>query len=270
MKIELDGVPETMLWPLWNRAFEAQRADRLIDDPWAIDLVSRIDYDFKRSFGRPNRGHGVRSRVCDDLITRFLEREGNQGCVISLGEGLESQYWRLGEPDVTWLSIDVKEAHAVRSRLMPEAPRVSRLSFSALDFEWLDQIPKGRPCFVSALGLLMYLTEQQVVSLLTQIASRLPESEVFFDAIPEIMSKKTLNGFRVTEHYKAPRMPWGISTDALPGFLASIPNLEPILVQTYAEPFPHAMRPYNWLSKIGPIRRKLAPSLAHAATASVD
>ena len=33
--VELDGVPETMLWPLWNRGVEHGRDDRLIDDPLA-------------------------------------------------------------------------------------------------------------------------------------------------------------------------------------------------------------------------------------------
>lgn len=97
-RIDLTGVPETMLWPLWNRAMETRRDDRLIDDPWSARLVEAIDYDFAGRFGKPNRGHGVRSRVGDDLVGDFLERHGDRACVVALGEGLETQYWRLGEP----------------------------------------------------------------------------------------------------------------------------------------------------------------------------
>ncbi|MEM1069122.1 MAG: class I SAM-dependent methyltransferase, partial [Planctomycetota bacterium] len=32
-EVELSGVPETMLWTLHNRATEAMRKDRILDDP---------------------------------------------------------------------------------------------------------------------------------------------------------------------------------------------------------------------------------------------
>ena len=76
-RVDLEGVPETMLWPLWHRSYEAQRSDRLIDDPLSIKLVNQIDYDFRASFGRHNRGHGIRARYCDDLIRDFLRRYGD-------------------------------------------------------------------------------------------------------------------------------------------------------------------------------------------------
>ena len=63
--VHLSGVPETLLWPLWNRAAETRRPDRLIVDPMAADLVDRIDYDFAAHFGRPNAFHGIRARMGD-------------------------------------------------------------------------------------------------------------------------------------------------------------------------------------------------------------
>ncbi len=36
-----------MLSTLYVRAQESRRADALVRDPWAEDLVARIDYDFK-------------------------------------------------------------------------------------------------------------------------------------------------------------------------------------------------------------------------------
>ena len=40
-KVDLSGVPETMLWPLWNRGMEARRSDRVLDDPMSVDLLDR-------------------------------------------------------------------------------------------------------------------------------------------------------------------------------------------------------------------------------------
>ncbi|MEM7661479.1 MAG: class I SAM-dependent methyltransferase [Pseudomonadota bacterium] len=264
VKVALDGVPETMLWPLWNRAFEAKRNDRLIEDPWSIQLVDDIEYDFAASFKEPNRGHGIRSRVGDDLVSDFLRRHGESACVVALGEGLETQYWRLGEPNVPWFSVDVPEAIDVRTSLLPEGKSITPLANSALDTAWMDEIPEGLTPFISMMGLLMYFKKDQIVSLLTSISQRFPGAEIFFDAIPSWMSKKTMEGFDLTESYRTPKMPWGISIKNLPGFISSIPNMEPVTIQTYAKPYPHAMRLYSILSVIGPIKNKLAPSLVHA------
>ncbi|MEM6414950.1 MAG: class I SAM-dependent methyltransferase [Pseudomonadota bacterium] len=266
-KIDLGGVPETMLWPLWNRAYEAKRKDRLIDDPLAIELVKTLDYDFRGSFGKPNRAHGVRARVGDDLVSDFLRRHNDRACVITLGEGLETQYWRLKEPEVPWLSVDLPEALGVRARLLPTAEAITPLALSAFDERWMDTAPDGLTPFISAMGLLMYFEEAEVVRLLTKIAERFPSAEVYFDAIPKYFSDKTKRGFNVTKNYEAPAMPWGTSPDGLSDFIEGIPGLEVIKVQTYAEPYPRAMPLHALLSKIGPIRRLLAPSLVHARVA---
>ncbi|MEM8634967.1 MAG: class I SAM-dependent methyltransferase [Pseudomonadota bacterium] len=263
-KVALSGVPETMLWPLWNRAHEAKRKDRLIDDPWSIKLVEDIDYDFRASFNKPERGHGVRSRVADDLVSDFLERHGENACVIALGEGLETQYWRLGEPDIPWFSIDVSPAMDVRNALLPNGKSIKQLSYSALNTVWMDEIPTGFTPFISMMGLLMYFTRDEVTNLLISIAERFPGAEIFFDTIPPWFSKKTMDGYDLTETYRTPRMPWGISIQRIPDLVRAIPGLELITVQSYAEPYPQAMRLYSALSTIGPMRNKMSPGLVHA------
>ena len=45
-RIELEGVPETLLWNLYNRAVEARRPDAVLHDPLAVELVDGIDYPF--------------------------------------------------------------------------------------------------------------------------------------------------------------------------------------------------------------------------------
>ena len=49
--VQLDPVPETLLWTLWHRAVEAKRRDRVLDDPLAVELVDRIDFPFVERFG---------------------------------------------------------------------------------------------------------------------------------------------------------------------------------------------------------------------------
>ena len=201
--IDLDGVPETMLWPLWNRAAEQQRADRLIEDPLAADLADRLDCDFESLFGKPSVLHAIRARVGDDLIRAYLA-EYPGGTVVALGEGLETQFWRIGDLACRWISVDVAEAAALRRALLPDSPRITTLSYSAFDPAWMDAVPEGPPPFISAAGLLMYFDEDAVRDLLSTIARRFPGSQLFFDTIPPGFSRRTVRGYKVTPRYTAP------------------------------------------------------------------
>lgn len=110
----------------------------------------------------------------------------------------------------------------------------------------------------------MYFQPDEVKQLLNEIAVRWPGAELFFDTITAWFSRKTLSGLKVTPNYTAPPMPWGISVDALPGFMAGIPGMEPVLIRHYGEVFPQRSRLYHWLGRIGPVRRRFAGGLVHA------
>lgn len=258
----LFGVPETMLWPLWNRAMEHRREDRLIDDPLAAELVARIDYDFAKRFGKASVFHPIRARICDDLIHRYLEKS-DRPVVVALGDGLETQLWRIGHDRVAWISVDLPEAIEVRQSLLPAHSRSATVACSAFDPAWMDAVPNGASPFITAAGLLMYFEEAEVRCLLTRIAERFPGAEVLFDTITPHISRKTQTGLKVTPHYTVPPMPWGITLDDLPGFLRAIPRLEPVSVQSYADPFPARTRLYRLLSHIPAMRRRYAGGLVH-------
>jgi len=266
-RLKLQGVPETMLWPLWHRAHEAMRPDRLIDDPLCIQVMKSIDYDFRRHFGPPRAPHAIRARVSDDLIRDYIKQASNP-VVVALGEGLETQFWRIGSDDVEWFSVDVAEAVAVRRQCLPSSDQIQMVEASVLDLSWMDKIPAHTAPFISAAGLLMYFKVEDVRSLLCAIAQRFAGAHVFFDTIPQAFSKKTLKGFKVTPHYTAPPMPWGVNWQDLPEFVEAIEGLNVVQIQTYAEPFPKRMPIANLLSNIPALKTALAPCLVHLRTAS--
>lgn len=124
--------------------------------------AGRIDYDFAASFGKLTRFHAIRARYSDDLVRDFIVKHGNRACVVALGEGLETQFWRLGEPDMPWLSVDLPESIAARERLLPRNNTITHKPGSALDLSWIDMVPTGHVPFVSASGLLVYFEEAEV------------------------------------------------------------------------------------------------------------
>ena len=56
MKVQLGGVPETLLWTLYHRSIEARRPDAILTDPRAVALVDEIDYPFAERFGSGEGG----------------------------------------------------------------------------------------------------------------------------------------------------------------------------------------------------------------------
>jgi len=141
-KVELGGIPETMLWTLHNRASEAKRSDARLKDPDAIRIYDAIDYDYEKSFGKPDGSHPMRSLVFDEALRPWLTAHPG-GTVVELACGLETQFQRCDDGKVQWLCVDVSEALDVRERFLPESPRCRHVRKSALDLTWMSVEPYG-------------------------------------------------------------------------------------------------------------------------------
>ncbi|MFB7618928.1 class I SAM-dependent methyltransferase [Kitasatospora sp. NPDC056181] len=209
---ELGTVPETALWTLWQRAVEARRPDAVLRDPKAVELVERIDYPFADRFGTSGvqaQLQALRAACFDREVADFLAREP-RGTVVCLGDGLETQYWRVDNGRARWLSVDLPEALALRRQLLPPGPRQRYLAADATDLGWADEVDRDHGVLVTAQGLLMYLPPTQVRDLIAGCAERFPGASLILDAVPRWFSRLTLTGRMRTHAYQAPPMPWAM------------------------------------------------------------
>ncbi|HEX5402927.1 MAG TPA: class I SAM-dependent methyltransferase [Pseudonocardiaceae bacterium] len=205
----LDGVSATTLWTLRNRAIEALRPDSLIDDPWAVRIYEAIEYDYDR-FGPPSQSHALRARAFDKATKRYLAKYPD-ATVVQLGAGLQTAYWRLGRPDVDWLTVDLAPITDLRATLLPDEPRMTAMTISALDRGWLDRVDPTRGVLICAEGLFMYFQRSEVMSLIADCSQRFPGGQLIFDSIPPAFSERTLQGVSYTDHYSLPPMPFGLT-----------------------------------------------------------
>ena len=193
-KIEskLANVPETMLITLWAKATETERADALIKDEKAVEMMGKIDYDFsklkKASFSQS--GCCVRAGLIDMEAKAFL-KDNPDAVVIQLGAGIDARYERLGKPKVGhWYDLDLPDVIALRRRLLEDGERHRTLAASALDPAWPDQLGEvGRHVLVIIEGLSMYLEQEEVRTLLGIIAVRLPGATVLIEVMPRLFQK---------------------------------------------------------------------------------
>ena len=101
-RVALTGVPETMLWTLHNRASEARRPGSFLHDPECVRIYESIDYDFARSFGKPDLTHPLRSQLFDREVQPWLAAHPG-GAMVELAAGLETQFQRCDDGQVQWL-----------------------------------------------------------------------------------------------------------------------------------------------------------------------
>ncbi len=185
IQVELSGVPETLLWNLGRRAAAARAARPLIKDPLAIQAADRLQYDFTNA-SRGAGWHAVRVATFDAAVRRYLASHPD-GLVVALGEGLETQFWRLDNGQVRWLTVDLAVTLDLRRQVLPQDPRQRTHAGSALELSWLDGLDPGEPVLVTAQGLLPYFRRNEVHELIAAIAERLPASSFIFDVVPEKM-----------------------------------------------------------------------------------
>jgi O-methyltransferase involved in polyketide biosynthesis len=212
--VALEGVPETLLWTLYHRASEARRPDAVLDDPQAVALVDRIDYPFADRFGdarAAGQWQALRARTFDVQVRRFLAANPG-GTVVALGEGLETQFWRVDDGRVRWLTVDLPETVAVRERLLPAGERRRVVEGSALDERWMDAVDAQHGVLLTAQGLFMYFEREQVHGLITGCARRFPGAALVFDALPSwlAVASRRQGGVRGGTGYQAPPWHWGI------------------------------------------------------------
>jgi O-methyltransferase involved in polyketide biosynthesis len=178
--------------------------------------------------------HAVRVATFDHAVRRFLG-PSPAGTVVALGEGLETQFWRVDNGTVRWLTVDLPETVEVRRRLLPDdPPRRRSLAASALDLTWTDEVDKGGGVLITTQGLLMYLQPAEVRSLIAACAERFPDGTLLFDAVPHAMAERSRRSEIGHATYKAP--PWHWSLD--PGEHKKIMEYSPKIAATRDLPYP--------------------------------
>lgn len=260
--VQLSGVPETMLWTLHNRATEAQRPDAFLHDPEAVRIYRTIDYDYAKNFGKTDESHPMRSLLFDRVVRDWIMCHPG-GTVVELACGLETQFYRCDDGEVSWLCVDLPEALDVRERFLPPGPRCRFVRKSALDPSWMDAVDGSRGVFVSAQGLLMYFEEGDVRRLVSGVVERFRGVELMFDTIPRWFSKKTLRGFHKTRAYTTPPMPWGIDNSAIaPTLRGWSPRIARVDVMPYGAQRGLLGLTLKYMARL-PLLRDIPPSVVH-------
>ena len=245
-KINLQGVPETMLQTLYARAAESQKENHCIYDEKAIEMVSRLDYDFSKASkdGMMSKGVIARTILLDRMVTEYLSQ--NPGAVvINIACGLDTRCYRM-KGYSRWYNLDLPETISVRERFLPETDPIFQIGKSADDESWAEEVShKGEPVLVIIEGLTMYLTQQQVQKIFRIIGENFPSAEVLMETMsPWVVGhvkEKSIEGSQA-------KFTWGVSDGK--NLQALLPGFESVEDVSLAEGMKVFMPVYRFLSKL--------------------
>ncbi|MGA5702646.1 class I SAM-dependent methyltransferase [Peterkaempfera bronchialis] len=269
----LGPVSETALWTLYHRAVEARRPDTLLPDPMAVRLVETLDYPFEERFGAPSSAavrfqsqlQAQRVRCFDREVADFLLRHP-RGAVVCLGEGLETQFWRVDNGRAQWLTVDLPGSVALRERLLPPGPRQRLIACSVTDDRWMREVDASQGVLITAQGLLMYLRPGEVREVIAGCAAHFPGGGLVMDAVPRWFSRLATEGRLRVGSYQAPPMPWGMDASEQQRLRTAHPGIAEVrdVLPPPGRGLLGALLPYA--ARL-PVLRAKRPSVVHLAFA---
>jgi len=249
-KIDIRGVPETMLQTLYARAKASRGEPHYIYDEKAIEITQWLDYDFSAADKDYAMGSGVLARtiVLDRMVSEYLS--GNPGAVVvNIACGLDTRCYRM-EGYSHWYNLDLPETIAVRERFLRENGSVSQIAASAMDETWASMIEQtDESVLVIIEGLTMYLSEADVKQIFAIIEKRFSHAVVFVETMSPFIvrhiKEKSIEGSQA-------KFTWGVRSgkeleQLLPGFR----SIRDISLVEGMQVFAPA---YRLLGKIGFIR----------------
>lgn len=222
MTLKLTGVPETMLIPLWARAEETKRKDAIIRDDRAVEIIGKIDYDFKKfeNAWKSQTGVAIRTSILDTQVKKFIGQYP-KGIVINLGCGLDTRFARLDNGRISWIDLDLPEVIDIRLRFFPRdnspgndesmPARYTMVAASVLDIDWTKSVrPGNEKVLIVAEGLLMYFERQEIHSLMKHLVQSFPGAGMLFEMMTPTIVK--LSGKHDTVTHTGAVFKWGITS----------------------------------------------------------
>ena len=165
---DMTVLSETLLIPLWAKAVEQERDERLLTDREAPRMLAQIDYDFSKfqKVVMSQVGCCGRARIFDNEAQKFI----------------------AAHPD--WYDLDLPEVIELRRQLLPESTN-HYLAISLFDESWMQTVAAhGKPVLLLCEGVLMYFDTDIVKDWLATLARQLPQATLVFDIVPPVLVGK--------------------------------------------------------------------------------
>ena len=212
MEQKLEGVPETLLVPLWARATETKHDNPIIKDKNAVEIMGQIEYDFSKFKNQePTQvSVAVRTEILDKAAKAFIEKYPT-ATIINIGCGLDTRFLRVDNGKIYWYDLDLPEVISIRKQFFNESERHKMIAKSVFDYSWINDIKANEHVLIIAEGIFMYLTEQEVKGIMDKLAAAFKGAEMLLETTPASLVKQNQKQDLIKDQYQIEaRLQWGI------------------------------------------------------------
>ncbi len=208
IKVKKGTVEETLLLPLWGRAYETQKKKPRIIDNKAVEIMSKLDYNFSEIENTQSISqHGWVGRVLhtDKLVLDFIAKYP-EATIVNIGCGMDTTFSRIDNGKIRFYELDLPDVMKLRKNFYTDSDRHKSITSSCLETEYFEQIEVKDGLLFLAGGVFMYFTEEQMKKFFKEIADYFSQCELYFDIL-------THKGFNVAKKQVLKKGGMGMSLD---------------------------------------------------------
>ena len=250
-KVNVTGVPETMVQTLYARAKETKKQNAKIKDETAVKLVEKLDYDFSKADKDNAMTYGVIARtiVLDRMVEQYLKKYEN-AVVINLACGLDTRCYRMKGKYLRWYNVDLPETMKIRRQFLPETGPIYQIAKSAMDDSYVDDIDyHGENVLVIIEGLTMYLCEKDIRKIFSIIERSFQKVNVMVETMSPFVVKHVKE--KSIENSNA-KFTWGVKNGT--ELQKIVPNFSILHEVSLVEGMKELMPVYCVIGKIPAVR----------------
>jgi O-methyltransferase involved in polyketide biosynthesis len=186
ISITKGSVQETLLLPLWGRAYETQQAEPRLIDNKAVEIMDKVDYDFStihETQAMSQHGWVARSLHTDKLAKEFIKQHP-KATIVNLGCGLDTTFSRIDNGEITFYELDFPDVIELRKKFYEDSERHISIASSLHDTKaWFDKIKVTDGLLFLAGGVFCYSSEEQMKKFFSTCADYFEECEFYFDCM---------------------------------------------------------------------------------------
>ncbi len=190
--MNLEGVEKTMLLTLFAKAKHSQQKNHKFYDSKAIEVISKVNYDFSKAEKdrQMQLGTIARTIVLDDMVGDYIN--DHPDCtIVNIASGMDTRFNRLDNGRITWYNVDLENSANYRLKYIEDTDRVKTLAYSAMDPAWAQEIKIRKDVLFIVEGLTMYLNQKDVVDIINVIERNFDRCTIFMEIMPPISVKNT-------------------------------------------------------------------------------
>lgn len=202
----MNEVNRTLFIPLYGKASVSKQgiilSDKTAERIWAAEAFP-IRGKSKSKWLTYNMA--MRARVFDDWTEEMLRRRGS-ALVLHIGCGLDARCLRVSTPYERWLDLDFEDVIRLRRGYFAETDSYRMAALNAADSGQLGALPEAEAAIVVMEGVSMYMTNDQLHTLIRTLGERYAKLNMLMDVYTEFAAraskyKNPVNDVGVTALY---------------------------------------------------------------------